>query len=314
MPERFNLRNFQNEINRIPSEEQKREFVGENLAAIMEGISQHTKRDVICYMSAAFRKPELHDFASIGWEDIDGFKDATKEQKHRGKDGGRLLLILHTPGGEIGAAQTIFEYLRSEFSSIHTAIPTYAMSAGTMIALGSNQIIMGKQSQMGPTDPYIPTKDGMVSAHSLLDQFEIIKQEIEENPNQANLWATAMHAFGTTLLPKLQDARKAIEHSEDLVGNWMRRYMLADSPAKKAKAIAAYFGSNQNKSHSRRIDRNEARDLGLKVVDLESDEHLDAYVMALHDLLNVVLVHTPAVKIILSSNNRNWIKNAPIMA
>ena len=44
-----------------------------------------------------------------------------------------LLLILHTPGGSAEAAQTIVEYLRSKFDAIDVLIPTYAMSAGTMI-------------------------------------------------------------------------------------------------------------------------------------------------------------------------------------
>jgi len=53
------------------------------------------------------------------------------------------------------AAQTIVDYLRSKFSTIEVLVPTYAMSAGTMIALGCDRVFMGRQSQLGPTDPQL---------------------------------------------------------------------------------------------------------------------------------------------------------------
>ena len=94
---------------------------------------------------------------SINAEDLNGFMagiyghDFTKD----------LLLILHTPGGLAAGAQTIVEYLRAKFDSIDVVIPTYAMSAGTMIALGCDRIVMGKQSQLGPTDPQLSLGEGL---------------------------------------------------------------------------------------------------------------------------------------------------------
>ena len=84
-------------------------------------------------------------------EDIHGFMAGI--HGHEADKG--LLLILHTPGGLAEAAETIVDYLRSKFDKIDILIPTYAMSAGTMIALACDQIIMGRQSQLGPTDPQL---------------------------------------------------------------------------------------------------------------------------------------------------------------
>lgn len=61
-----------------------------------------------------------------------------------------LLLILHTPGGRAVTVQTLVDYLRIRFTDIDVLVPTYAMSAGTMIALGCDRIIIGRQSQLGP--------------------------------------------------------------------------------------------------------------------------------------------------------------------
>lgn len=46
-----------------------------------------------------------------------------------------LTLVLHTPGGVTNAAETLVAYLRSKFNYIEVIVPTFAMSAGTMISL-----------------------------------------------------------------------------------------------------------------------------------------------------------------------------------
>lgn len=69
------------------------------------------------------------------------------------------------------AAQTIVDYLRSEFLAIDVLVSAYAMSAYTMIALGCNRIIMGRQSQLGPTDPQLIVGNRSFSAHSIVEQF-----------------------------------------------------------------------------------------------------------------------------------------------
>lgn len=51
------------------------------------------------------------------------------------------------------------------------------MSAGTMISLSANKIIMGRQSQLGPIDPQMPLSGRFVSAQSIIDQFEEAKKK-----------------------------------------------------------------------------------------------------------------------------------------
>ncbi|WP_337461520.1 hypothetical protein [Jutongia sp.] len=65
-----------------------------------------------------------------------------------------LDLVLHTPGDSPAAAEAIVNYLRAKFGNdIRVIVPQLAMSAGTMIACSAKQIIMGKQSSLGPIDP-----------------------------------------------------------------------------------------------------------------------------------------------------------------
>jgi ClpP class serine protease len=67
-----------------------------------------------------------------------------------------LDLILHTPGGDVAATESIIEYLRQMFgNNVRAIVPQMAMSAGTMIACSCKSIVMGKQSNIGPIDPQL---------------------------------------------------------------------------------------------------------------------------------------------------------------
>ena len=182
------------------------------------------------------------------------------------------------------------------------------MSAGTMIALGCDRIIMGRQSQLGPTDPQLIVGDRPFSAHSIVEQFEEAKREIAENAILAHAWAPVLRSFGPALL---QEARKSIAYGQSLVQGWLQEYMLAKrpDPAASAKGVAEYFGSHEHGSHGRRISRDAAREHCLEIVDLEDNQDLQDEVLTLYHLSTIAFEQGPAVKSVVSSNGRMWIKN-----
>ena len=219
-----------------------------------------------------------------------------------------LLLILHTPGGMAEAAQTIVDYLRSKYKSITVLVPTYSMSAGTMIALGCDQIIMGRQSQLGPTDPQLIFGNRSFSAHSIVNQFEEAKGDIAGNPVLAHAWAPILGAFAPALL---QEARKSIAYGQTLVENWLKEFMFAELPNSEqlAKDVAAHFGGGNHGSHGKRISRDEARQWNLKVEDLEKNQSKQEAILTLYHLSTIAFELSPALKTVISSNGRMWVKN-----
>jgi ClpP class serine protease len=64
-------------------------------------------------------------------------------------------LIVHTPGGLVLAAEQIARALQSHPAPVTVMVPHYAMSGGTMIALGADQILMAPSAVLGPVDPQI---------------------------------------------------------------------------------------------------------------------------------------------------------------
>jgi len=262
-------------------------------------IADITGRNVLYYASGFLHRPEISGlYTSISLEDVDRFMDGI-----RGLDPKKgLLLILHTPGGQVEASHAIIGYLRSKFDDIVALIPTYAMSAGTMIALACDSIIMGRHSQLGPIDPQFFVGGRYRSVHSIISQFEEAKQDILNARQLVHAWHPVLNMFG----PEIQDARRAIKYGNALVEESLTKNMFSDeeNPSALARKATLYFGSEEHGSHGRRIDRDEARAQGIKVVDLEDDQDLQEASLTLHHLSTLLFRYSGVAKFVLSSNGR----------
>lgn len=220
-----------------------------------------------------------------------------------------LCLILHTPGGVTNAAESIVAYLRSKFADLEVIVPAFAMSAGTMITLAADRVVMGRQSQLGPIDPQFIFGGRSLSAQAVVDQFERAKSEIKADVTMAHAWAPILATIGPALL---QEAQNALAYGERMVARWLEQYMFKGHPdaAARAAATAKHFNdATIHKSHGRRIDRNEARQHGLVVEDLEADQLLQEEVLTSYHLMTITVEKSPIVKLITNSNGRFWVKN-----
>ena len=287
--------------------------LGESLAQIgrlrTAGQQQGGDRVVILYGSSFLQRPQTPWGADqIMPEDINGFMACV-----HGMDVNQgLTLLLHTPGGSPNAAETTVNYLRSKFDDIEVIIPAYAMSAGTMITLSADRIILGRQSQMGPIDPQMITPFGMVSAQAVVDQFEQAKKDIQEDQALSHVWAPILPSLGPSLL---LEARNALSYGERMVSEWLDQWMLADVDSTETgkespgKVVAAHFNNTRRHgSHGRRIDRNEARECGLVVEELEESQELQDAVLRAYHLMTVMFERSNVVKIIRNDRDGAWMK------
>ncbi len=279
--------------------------IASHLNQVVSDLAKHTGKNVIFYSSAFLQKPHVPGLmVSINNEDINGFMTGV-----HGLDFDKgLLLLLHTPGGLAESAETIVDYLWSKFPSIDALIPTYAMSAGTMIALGCQNVIMGNQSQLGPTDPQLIFDGRPYSAHSIVAQFDEAKEDIADNTDMAHAWAPMLQKFGPALL---QEARRALVYGQDMVAGWLQEHMFhgEDNAEKKASTIAEFFSGDTHGSHGRRINRDKARDIGLSISSLEDDDDLQDLSLTLYHLATLAFDSGPATKVVVSSNGNMWVKN-----
>ena len=220
-----------------------------------------------------------------------------------------LTLLLHTPGGIGNAVETIVDYLWQKFPDMEVIVPAFAMSAGTMISLASNKIVMGRQSQLGPIDPQLHIGGRFVSAQSVVEQFEKAKEEILGNSAMAAVWFPILQSIGSA---GLQEARNALAYSETMVAHWLKAHMFAnrDDPRGSSQKQPEFFrDASVHLSHGRRINRAEAREHNVVIEDLEDDQELQDFVLTAYHLATLIFEKTPATKIIISNKRRRWIKN-----
>src|SRR5438034_184222 len=135
-----------------------------------------------------------------------------------------LDLVLHTPGGETAATESLVTYLRSMFGTdIRAIVPELAMSAGTMIACSCKEIVMGKHSSLGPIDPQF----GGMPAHGVVEEFNRAHREIKEDQTRVLVWQPIIAKYSPTLIGECE---KAIEWSNEMTQEWLVTGMLRDDP------------------------------------------------------------------------------------
>jgi len=179
-----------------------------------------------------------------------------------------------------------------------------------MVCLATNQILMCRQSQLGPIDPQMQVAGRAISARAVVDQFERAKNEIRQDAALASVWFPILNTIGPSLL---QEAQNALDYGEEIVSRWLEQRMfrsLGQQAKSKAKATAAHFNdASTHKSHGRRIDRDEARQQGLSVLDVEDNQDLQEAALTAYHLATLIFEKTPATKLLYSQNGRSWVKN-----
>lgn len=266
----------------------------------LKSLSDKTGRNVIAYYSGWLQKPNIAS-ASINDDDKNGFMSAIYGlDRSKGLD-----LIIHTPGGDTAATESIVDYFRRMFGDdIRAIVPQIAMSGGTMIACSCKEIIMGKQSNLGPIDPQF----GGIPAYGVIEEFEKAIEEIQKNPQTIPIWQEVVKKYHPTFIGECE---KAINWSGEILEKWLLTGMFKNDPMKDEKAKKVVESLNEHevtKSHARHIHIDECKEMGLKIVDLETmDDDLQDIVLSVHHSFMLTFACTDAVKIIENQNGQSYI-------
>lgn len=259
-----------------------------------------TDRNVIIYYSGWLQKSNLPGLG-INDEDKNGFMSAiNKMDRSKGLD-----LLLHTPGGDTAAVESLVDYLRKMFGTdIRAIIPQIAMSGGTMIACASKQVVMGKQSSLGPVDPQF----NGIPAHGVIEEFTRAHKEIKADPSKIPIWQPIIAKYSPAFIGECQ---KAIDWSEQLVREWLKTGMFitdTDSEQKINRIVEELINHAITLSHARHLSAEKCLSIGLNVDMLERDQGLQDAVLNLHHACMLTLSQTPAYKIIENQNGTAFIK------
>lgn len=264
-------------------------------------IERITRRPLICYV-AKTRNLVAGAPASIDDSDLTGFGDLVRSVPRKSVD-----VFLVSNGGSAEAAERIVRLLREHFTSVRFIIPANAYSAATLICFSGDQILMDAVATLGPIDPQI----GGIPARAILRGFQAVTEVLKkEGPEALPAYMPLLSKYD---LHTFEICRSAEELSKELAQNWLSTYMLK-CPASDPRVVGAVeFFSNYDihKSHGRPIDRGKARELNLRVENVERIKGLGDLVRSLYNQYELLFDKTAFVKMFEDARGINWGRQAP---
>lgn len=263
----------------------------------LSDLSAYRKRNIIAYYSGWMYRKDAED-VSINDKDINAFMEVIHGlDRSKGLD-----LILHTPGGEISATEQIINYLHSCFDDITVIVPQMAMSAGSIISVSCNEIIMGKQSCLGPFDPQL----GGVACQSVLKEFEDAKIDLKNHPEALGLWQVIISKYPPTFL---YSCAQAVALTNELANKLLSKIVIDKSKLTEIKK--AFNDNSESKVHSRHLSKTKLQKLGLNIKSLEDDQQLQELVLSLHHCYIILLENIPITKCVENNINGRYIRMLP---
>jgi len=254
--------------------------------------ANRTKRNVIIYYSGWLQKPGIPNI-EINDQDKIGFMTTVHQlDKAKGLD-----LVLHTPGGDVAATESIGEYLREIFGiDIRIFVPQLAMSGGTMLSCIGKEIHMGKQSSLGPIDP----QHRGLPVYGVIEEFEQAHKEIKADQSKMYVWQPIIAKYTPALIG---ECAKALKWADQLARKWLLSGMFAndqDGPARVDEIVRGLTDHAGTKSHNRHLSATSCSEIGFgdKIKKLEDDHLLQDMLLSIHHACMLTFQRTDAVKII----------------
>jgi hypothetical protein len=272
-------------------------------------ISELRERRAILVIASDLLKPN----STIDYSDILPVQDQLANLK-----GHAIDVILETPGGFAEAAEDIIALIRGRFDNLGIIVPGWAKSAGTILAMAGDEILMGRGSALGPIDAQIGQANGKrFSAHAFLEGLKQIKEEVA---GSGKLNAAYIPILQNISPGEIQHAQNAQAFSERLVADWLEQYkfknwvhrrssnapVTAAEKRQRAEEIARKL-SDQSRwlTHGRSIRIAELEgDLNLRITDYSKNADLDEAITRYYTLLRMTfetnmckLFETPASQV-----------------
>jgi len=221
-------------------------------------IQDLTGRRLICYVSGRN--------TSIQREDTVGFMDLL----HNVQPSSDVDLLLHTGGGDIDAAEKLISMVRRKVrnAQLRVVVPDYAKSAGTLMALGADAIVMSDSSELGPIDPQVVLTDCngnrvQQSVQNYLDAYENHSKLLAENP--ANMTAQIMlNKLDPTMVELFKNIVNRARH---LAEDHLKMGMFREKGGNWTAAVTSLLDIHRWQSHGQMISWEDAQSpiLGLTI-------------------------------------------------
>lgn len=211
--------------------------------------------------------------APVEHDDVLAFVDLL----HAVPAGADIDLILHTGGGDIDVTEKLANMLWARIGqagTLRVIVPDFAKSAGTLLALAADAIVMSDSSELGPIDPQLVRRSasGELSVRGVqhhLDAYQRYRTAYLSDPADR---ASAM------MLAKFEPAEiqafeSVMARARQLSDKHLKEGMFRRGDPGAYTAITSSLLDNRRwLTHSQVIGPREAEEIGLNVDYRDSDD------------------------------------------
>jgi len=201
----------------------------------------------------------------------------------------QINLVVHSPGGDGTITEKIIDICRSHLAGtnrkLRVIVPNVAKSAATILALGTDEIMMGYTSELGPIDPQVPiVVSGItqwVSAFAFVEARDKLMGKIAEATKKKEPTVGLLTQLAGLNIPFTDEMENQIGFAKKTAVALLNKHMLVPvhkALTKRRKAAELIAKKLLSKElfpvHGHYINGQAAKDMGLQVELLDKDDPL----------------------------------------
>jgi ClpP class serine protease len=228
-------------------------------------------------------------------------------------NGPAIDVVLETGGGSGETAEDIVHLLRQKYGSVAFIVPGMAKSAGTIMVMAGDEILMEPgSSSLGPIDAQIQYEGKTFSAEAFLKGLQNIKDEVAKTNSLNRAYIPMLQRISPG---EIQHADNALSFAKVLVKTWLEDYKfknwthhrthdpgtpVTDDERKARAATIADKLCNHSEllSHGRSLKLDDLQNIGLEITDYSKVPDLADAVQRYRILLQMTFDTTNIYKII----------------
>lgn len=227
-----------------------------------------------------------------------------------------LDFYIETPGGSAEAVEEIVRCLRKKCDTISFVVSGEAKSAGTILVLSGDEILMTESGSLGPIDAQVRIGRSQVSAH---DYLEWVKEKHTEAKKEGEL-----NPFDATMIAQitpgeLKGVYQSLKFAEDLVKEWLPKYKFKNwtvtetrkepvteqRKTERAVEIAQELSNHTRwRSHGRSIKIEDLEQIGLKIGRIDDNPALSDLVYRIQMICKLLFETTTIFKIFATQDRK----------
>ena len=242
------------------------------------------------------------DDIALFQEDFYNIQDILRESREK-----RIDFYLETPGGSGEAAEEIARFLHKKFEEVRFLICGEAKSAGTILAMSGDAIMMTDSGSLGPIDAQVRIGRHTVSAYDYKAWVEGKRNEAAQNGK--------LNPFDAVMVAQISPGEiygvyNSLEFATDLVKKWLVDYKFKNwtisssgnrvTPEKKearATEVAEFLCDHMSwRSHGRSLKIEDLREY-LLIDRIDDNPELADIVYRINTVLRLIFSNSSIYKV-----------------